>query len=170
MEGTPGPRHPGAVVGSGHTMGRRPRGGFAVVTGRVQWNDRLTTGVGAVDAAHRELVDLHNRIVSASEQEVSVSRVRERIRTFLLYARWHFHEEEEYMRRIRYPGYVDHKADHNRLLDDAGDFVTSLGAALTREDGPAIVSYFNFWLTRHMTEKDRALRDYLADTGAASRG
>jgi len=141
-----------------------------VVTGHVQWDDRLATGVGAFDAAHRELVDLHNRIVWACEHDVSVSDVRERIRTFLMYARWHFHEEEEYMRRIRYPGYVDHKTDHDRLLDDAGDFVTSLGAALTREDGPAIVSYFSFWLTRHMTEKDRALRDFLADTDAASRG
>ena len=136
-----------------------------MVTGHVQWDDRLATGVGAFDAAHRELVDLHNRIVWACEHDVSVSDVRERIRTFLMYARWHFHEEEEYMRRIRYPGYVDHKADHNRLLDGAGDFVASLGAALTREDGPAIVSYFNFWLTRHMTERDRAFGDFLGETG-----
>ena len=131
----------------------------------VKWDDRLATGVGAVDAGHRELVDLHNRIVGACEREVSVSGMRERTRTFLMYARWHFHEEEEYMRRIRYPDYVDHKADHKRLLDDAGDFVASLGTALTREDCPAIASYFSFWLTRHMTEKDRALRDFLRDTG-----
>lgn len=132
-----------------------------MVPGRVQWDDRLAMGVGALDDAHRELMDLYNRIVWACEEDTSVSNVRERIRSFLMYSRWHFSEEEEHMRRIRYPGYMDHKADHKRLLDDAGDFVESLGDALTREDGPAIASYFEFWLTRHLAGKDGQLRDFL---------
>ena len=46
------------------------------------------------------------------------------------------------------------RAHHKRLLDDAGDFVESLGAALAQEDGPAIASYFGCWLTRHLAGKD----------------
>ncbi len=135
-----------------------------MVPERVQWDRRLGIGVGHLDDAHKELVDLYNRIVSACEQNPKVSNVRERIRTFMMYARWHFGLEEEHMRRIRFPGYVAHKADHKRLLDDAGDFVESLGAALVREDGPAIASYFEFWLTRHLAGKDAALRDFLSNT------
>jgi hemerythrin len=125
-------------------------------------------GLAAIDDAHRELIDLCNRIVWACEQDTSVSNVRERIRTFLMYARWHFHEEEEYMRRNRYPGYVDHKNDHRRLLDDAGDFVENLGDALTWEDGPAIATYFSYWLTRHTASKDSKLRDFLEETDACT--
>jgi hemerythrin len=135
---------------------------------RVEWDHRLAIGVGCLDDAHKELVDLYNRIVSACERDASISSVRERIRSFLMYARWHFGEEEEHMRRIRYPGYVDHKADHKRLLDDAGDFVESFGGAPSGEDGPAIISFFQFWLTRHLAGKDAQLRDFLNNADGGS--
>ena len=135
---------------------------------RVEWDDRLTMGVGNLDGAHRELMDLYNRIVWACEHDTTVSNLRERIRTFLMYARWHFGEEEEHMRRNRYPSYVDHKADHKRLLEDAGDFVESFGGALSREDGPAIASYFEFWLTRHLAGSDAQLRDFLKNADGMS--
>jgi hemerythrin len=139
-----------------------------MVPARVQWDDHLAIGVGCLDDAHKELVDLYNRIVWACEHDTTVSNVRERIRSFLMYARWHFGEEEEHMRRTRYPGYVDHKADHKRLLEHAGDFVESFGGALNREDGPAIASYFEFWLTRHLTGRDAQLRDFLKSRNGAS--
>lgn len=134
-----------------------------MVPARVQWDRSLGLGVGHLDDAHNELVDLYNRIVQACEQDNSVSNVRERIRAFLMYACWHFGDEEEFMRRIRYPGYMDHKADHKRLLDAAGDFVASFGSSLDRADGPAITSYFEFWLSRHLTGKDAALRDFVGN-------
>jgi len=134
----------------------------------VQWEDRLTMGVGNLDDAHKELMDLYNRIVWACEHDATVSNLRERTRTFLMYARWHFGEEEEHMRRTRYAGYVDHKADHKRLLEHAGDFVESFGGALSREDGPAIASYFEFWLTRHLTGRDAQLRDFLNNADGVS--
>ena len=139
-----------------------------MVPARVQWDDHLAIGVGCLDDAHKELVDLYNRIVWACEHDTTVSNVRERIRSFLMYARWHFGEEEEHMRRTRYPGYVDHKADHKRLLEHAGDFVESFGGALNREDGPAIASYFEFWLTRHLAGRDAQLRDFLKSRSGAS--
>jgi hemerythrin-like metal-binding protein len=139
-----------------------------MVPARVEWDHRLAIGVGGLDDAHKELVDLYNRIVWACERDASISNVRERIRSFLMYARWHFGKEEEHMRRVRYSGYVDHKADHKRLLDDAGDFVESLGGALTWEDGPAIISYFEFWLTRHLASKDAQLRDFLNNADGGS--
>ncbi len=121
----------------------------------------LAVGVSDLDDAHRELVDLYNRIVWACDNDGGDKNVRERIRTFLTYARWHFQQEEEFMHRLHYPGYVDHQADHQRLLQDAGDFVESFGDALGGDDGAAIASYFKYWLTRHMAEKDGTLRLYL---------
>lgn len=112
--------------------------------GHLEWSVDLAVGMTDLDDAHRELLDLYNRIVWACQNDGGVETVRERIRTFLTYARWHFGEEETVMCRLRYPGYMDHKADHLRLLQDAGDFVESFGEALGFEDSPAIASYFKY--------------------------
>lgn len=114
-----------------------------------------------IDGAHRELVDLYNRIVWACHHEAAVVPVRERIRTFLMYAVWHFSLEEDWMRELRYPERARHKADHARLQQDAEDFVESLGGALRLEDVPAVARYFNHWLARHMVTHDQPLRAFL---------
>ncbi len=114
-----------------------------------------------LDDAHAELVDLCRRIEWACEHDVSVATILERIRTFMIYARWHFAAEEGWMRAVHYPNAIDHQADHTRLLQDAQDFVASFGDALQREDGSAIATYFRFWVNRHMSEKDRSLRAFI---------
>lgn len=113
---------------------------------------------GGIDGAHRELFDLYNRIVWACQHEAAVLPIRERIRTFIMYAVWHFSLEEEWMRELHYPDRATHKADHARLQQDAEDFVASLGSALRLEDMPAIARYFNHWLVRHMVNHDQPLR------------
>lgn len=120
-----------------------------------------------LDDAHRELFDLYNRIVWACQHETAVLLMRERIRTFLLYASWHFALEEEHMRDIHYPARSSHMADHARLLQDAEDFIESLGYALKSDDTPAIASYFSHWLARHTTDHDDRLREFIKQ---ASRG
>ncbi len=136
--------------------------------GHLKWSLDFAVGNTGLDDAHRELVDLYNRIAWACENDNGVENVRERIRAFLIYARWHFDEEETFMRRLHYPGYMDHKADHQRLLQDAADFVENFGNALRLEDSPAITSYFKYWLTRHMADKDCNLRNFLNTKESAS--
>lgn len=114
-----------------------------------------------LDDAHSELFDLFNRIVWACENETAVLPVRERIRSFLMYAVWHFAREEECMQTLRYPDRVRHIADHARLKQDAEDFLSSLGNALVRSDMPAIARYFSHWLTRHTLNHDEPLRAFV---------
>lgn len=134
---------------------------------RLEWDQRLAIEVAEFDDAHKEMIDLYNRIAWACGNGTSVSNVRERMRSFMIYARWHFAEEEEWMRQVHYPVYLDHKADHDRLLQDAGDFVNSFGVVLTEEDGGAIVRYFNYWLMRHLENKDLKLRDFVTGDNIA---
>lgn len=138
--------------------------GKAMNPGHLHWSLDLALGDTEVDEAHLELVDLYNRIVWACENHGAVENLRERIRTFLGYARWHFGQEEEFMNRLHYPAYVEHKADHQKLLQDAEDFVESFNGALRSEDGPAVASYFKYWLSRHMAEKDGTLRTFMKTT------
>lgn len=127
-------------------------------------NDRRIIGLEDFDHAHMELVDLCKRIDWACSNDTAVPGIRERIRTFLMYARWHFAEEEIWMRTIHYHGFVDHQADHAQLLQDATDFIDSFGPALRRQDGSAVACYFRFWLNRHMSEKDKQLRAFMCST------
>lgn len=127
-------------------------------------HEEASDAVG-LDGAHRELFDLYNRIIWACHHEAAVVPIRERIRTFVMYALWHFAFEEELMRELHYPDRASHKADHVRLQQDAEDFVESLGSALRLSDMPLIARYFNHWLARHMAHHDEPLRAFMSQVG-----
>lgn len=121
----------------------------------------------ALDAPRKELTDLYRRIAGACDIGDGASRVRERTRTFLLYARWHFAEEEKGMRAVAYPNVAAHKAEHDRLLQDAEDFIESVGGGLHGADCLAIARYFRFWLNRHSAGPDRSFAEFLVTRDSA---
>lgn len=129
--------------------------------GRLVAGECGVSGVDSLDQAHLELADLYNRIAAACEERQPLARIRERLRVFFLYAQWHFADEEEHMREAGYPGLVEHKREHDRLLQDASDFLENLRQPFRPEDAPAIAKYFRFWLSRHLADHDRALGRFL---------
>lgn len=128
--------------------------------GRLEWSDHLRTGIGQLDDGHKELIDLYNRIVWLCGHDPSRSDLCERIRSFVNYGRHHFRQEEEYMIELHYPDYVSHKLEHDRLLQDAEDFIENLGGSLQLSEGEAILKYFRHWLLRHIATDDKKLKDF----------
>jgi hemerythrin len=129
--------------------------------GGLQWGEEYALGLVEIDETHKELVGLYNRVAWSCQHATSVASIREAVRSFLLYARWHFSEEEASMLELHFPEYVVHKSDHERLLQDGTDFIESFGSALSKNDSPAIAKYFKYWLTRHMILKDQKFREFL---------
>jgi hemerythrin len=89
----------------------------------IEWRKEFEVGVAAVDHEHRELIalinDLHDRL-QATGSDITVSEYLGEI-----YARIsaHFALEERIMGEARYDQYSEHKADHERLLDEIRDIM-----------------------------------------------
>ena len=130
----------------------------------IEWKEQYSLGVPAIDHEHRELIDLINALyasvagsatntTTATDSDVTVA-------DFLgeLYARVgaHFALEEKIMRDNDYDEYHDHKADHERLLDDVRDLMDDY------EDG-AYVDMEEFgkrldeWFSEHFRTRDARL-------------
>jgi hemerythrin len=132
----------------------------------LKWSDQLCIGVAPLDEGHKELVDLYNRIAWACENDPDKNTVCERLLSFVIYAKHHFKEEEAYMLSIHYNDYVQHKSEHDRVLQDAEDFIDNLSGSMAMLDGQAIVKYFKYWLLRHILTRDADLRRF-ADQSVA---
>lgn len=131
-----------------------------------EWDESIAVRDGEdLDHAHVELVNLCKRIDVSCSTGAAAPHARECIRTFLMYARWHFADEEAFMRKIHYPQIADHENDHARLIQDAEEFIQRFGEELLPQDGPTIAAYFRSWLQRHMVDWDKPLRDYVHQRG-----
>jgi len=126
----------------------------------IDWREEFQVGVAAVDHEHRELIGLINRLhddMLARDSDVTVSEYLGEI-----YARIsaHFALEERLMREARYDQYVEHKADHEKLLDDIRDIMDDYEDH-HRYDDDQLAARLGDWFGVHFRTHDARLHHRL---------
>ena len=128
----------------------------------IEWRKEFETGIAEVDHEHRELVDL----INALHAEIEKGGVRENVSAFLgeVFARIaaHFALEETVMRKHRYDEYAEHKADHERLLDELRDIMDQHDDEGHFNDASqALATTVRDWFVNHFKTRDARLHGKL---------
>lgn len=119
----------------------------------IEWRAEFSVGVPAVDHEHQELIDL----INAAHAKIGESGAQNLVAEFLgeIYARIsaHFALEEKVMRDLGYDQHQDHKADHERLLDEIRDMMDEYESR-AEFDEEAFGDRLGAWFTEHFKTKD----------------
>ena len=124
----------------------------------IEWKEQYSLGVAEVDHEHRELIDLINELYEIVSSENSDLAVADFLGELYTRISAHFALEEKVMRDSNYDEYDDHKADHERLLDDIRDLMDDY------EDGVYVdVEGFgkrlDEWFSEHFRTRDARLHN-----------
>jgi len=120
------------------------------------WDERLETGVGAIDLQHRVLFDLLHRLGNADDsmQTPHPVDVLEQLKT---YAQYHFRYEEDWVRK---------HAAGQAVATSHGQLHAHFDEALCRFEGqwrqgsltlPALQEFLRRWLIAHIIAQDLPL-------------
>lgn len=128
----------------------------------LEWKPEYSVGVESVDHEHRALIALVNRIGAllalgqASDQvEAGLAELHRAIAA-------HFALEERFMLTQRYDQLAQHKADHERLLDELREMMDQLpGESLTTERAQALTMAVEAWFATHFQTHDARLHRQL---------
>ncbi len=127
----------------------------------IEWKEAFKVGVPSVDYEHRCLIDLLNELHAGLQGEAD----KEAVSRFLgeVHARIsaHFALEEKIMRDHRYDLYEDHKADHERLLDEIRDIMEHYENDDYFNYEEVLASHLHGWFTAHFKTRDARLHKML---------
>jgi hemerythrin len=125
----------------------------------LQWKDRYSVGIAAVDHEHKELIDLINRLYD----EWAKGGPRGSVESFFgdLYKgiSAHFALEERFMRECGYDQLTAHKNDHERLLDEIRDIMDDF--VDEEQTANALSGRLEAWFSRHFETHDARLHQKL---------
>lgn len=128
---------------------------------RIAWREEFALGLPSIDHEHRELIALINHIFACA-----AAADRERVTAELgeTYARIsaHFALEEQMMRDRGYDAYADHKADHERLLDEIRELMDAYEAGSYETRREAFASRLEAWFVTHFRTQDARLHRHRA--------
>ena len=126
----------------------------------LQWKDNYSVGIEAVDHEHKELIELINKLydelMAKGEPLVTSAFFGDLIKAIAA----HFALEERFMREHGYDQLPQHKADHERLLDEILGIMDDFDRdeAANRDD---LTARLDAWFSRHFETHDSRLHKAL---------
>lgn len=127
----------------------------------IEWRKEFETGVGEVDHEHKELVDLINELHAHIGQSPSKETVANFLGEVFAKIAAHFALEETVMRKHHYDDYLEHKRDHEKLLDDLRDIMDAHAQDAYVDLGYALSSTVRDWFVNHFKTRDARLHRML---------
>lgn len=125
------------------------------------WRKEFELGIPSVDYEHKELVNLINELHGSLSKEGPKDAISEFLGEIYARISAHFALEEKIMRERRYDQYQDHKADHERLLDEIRDIMDEFERDAYFDYEEALSARLKEWWTRHSKDKDARLHRML---------
>ena len=129
---------------------------------RAEFDETLVTGNEMIDSQHKELIDKINKLLDSCENGNDKLAAVKTLDYLSDYTDFHFGAEEKLQEDIEYPGFEEHKKEHENLRK----VVAELHEMLVEEEGPspAFVEQVNKnvieWLYRHIKGFDRSVAEY----------
>jgi len=122
----------------------------------LEWKDRYSVGIAAVDHEHKELIDLINRLYDQWVKGGPRGSVEGFFGDLYKGISAHFALEERFMRERGYDQLTTHKNDHERLLDEIRDIMDDY------EDGELfsealLAQQLRAWFAGHFRSHDARL-------------
>ena len=122
----------------------------------MQWNDSLATGHPRIDSEHKKLVDLINKLADAMAAGKAKDICGQVLSELFQYTKTHFAMEEQLMANYRYVNTAEHKAEHDKLVNDVLVFKEKFDAgSLTLSI--SLLKFLQDWLTNHIKVSDKTL-------------
>jgi hemerythrin len=137
----------------------------------IEWDDRYSVGVQALDEQHRELVKMTNKLYLGSLLEGKEPKdffVRA-LHNIAGYLKFHLATEEQFLDTMRYPDRAEHKKQHDNFIKNVFSQVQDFENGLTPALGP-VAGYLRDWVLTHIAFTDKKYALYLASPGTERGG
>lgn len=121
---------------------------------KLQWEDKYSVGVKAIDDQHKTMFETINTLVDVLASVPQKADVDNIIQRLVEYKKFHFQTEEKYFDEFNYEGSEEHKQKHREfnqnleaLVKKHGDDSISMAFEL--------VDFLENWLLDHLMTEDQ---------------
>lgn len=118
----------------------------------LEWSDNYSVGVASLDAQHKELIRLINRLHDEDERGDDLGPVLDRLDW---YVRYHFSFEESLMTAAKYEGFAEHIGEHREFETWLKASRRAMTAGMeVQELSRIIADFLKNWLREHILVVD----------------
>lgn len=127
---------------------------------RIEFDDKIKTGIPEVDAQHEVLIEIYNDLDAALQKGKANRQMSEILAKLYQYAKTHFEDEEKLLADHAYPDLAQHQFEHKRLVEKLKGFVIRYTRANERIS-VQVVEFTRAWVHGHIMNADMAYVEHV---------
>lgn len=132
----------------------------------IEWSEKLATGNSNIDNQHKELFRRFDTLLAACNQRKGKEEVHNILLFLSDYVKTHFSMEEALQKKHNFPGYSDHKKEHDDFIRE----LHKLEEQLRREGAsfPLVIQTNQTmitWLIKHINGLDKEMALFVRSNG-----
>ena len=123
----------------------------------IVWSDDYLIGIEELDYEHQCLIEDINKLHRNLLEYVDMDRIEDTLGSIHSRMQAHFALEERVMLSHKYPQYPEHKVEHERLLDEYTELMTTFERDPNPGDREKIQSVLCQWIVGHILTSDKKM-------------
>jgi hemerythrin len=130
----------------------------------LEWNDKFSVTIRKFDDQHKKLVGMVNQLHDAMKVGKGREVLGDILQSLAQYTVSHFGDEEQLMKLHNFPGYEEHKKQHNMLVLQVRETLEAhrQGKNILTQN---IMEFLKKWLTDHILDSDKKYGPFLKSKG-----
>ena len=127
----------------------------------IEWKEAMSVGVPELDADHRGLIDIINRLADQSGRAHVTDAVESSLMALMRYAEIHFAREERVMSVCGYPSDSQHLHEHRNFVTKVrkiGEKFEDDPKRLAKNVNEELGQFLSDWLQDHILNTDMAYK------------
>ena len=128
------------------------------------WEPEYSVNIKIIDEQHKKLIDTINILYEAMSEGKGRTVLTKIFDNLAEYTTVHFATEEDFMVRYSYPGYAEHKGEHDKCIAKVEEFKKKFD----RKEIGLPIEIANFlvdWLHKHLMGMDQKYKVFFNEKG-----
>jgi len=130
----------------------------------ITWDDKYSVGVSEIDAQHKQLISMINRLHDAMLAGKSKEILGGILNGLIDYTGSHFKTEEVFFDKFAYPGTLYHVKEHRDFVSTVTNFKTKYDAG-SASFSIELMTFLSDWLKKHISVSDKKYGPFLNAKG-----
>jgi len=132
---------------------------------KIEWSDRFSVGVKAIDDQHRTLIDMTNRLIDTPNIDSNSAVITDLLDSMIRYATTHFVDEERLMSMHNYPDYGAHQEHHVAFMKKTAEFCSvEEGKTVVHGFSDTVLEFLRDWWVNHILGSDLKFKPYVSES------
>lgn len=130
----------------------------------IAWDERYSVNIEVIDEQHKKIIDVLGKLFDEMGKKKSPEVLKEILGQMVRYAEEHFASEEIFMRQYAFPGYEEHRKEHDAFRAKVAAFQKDFAAG-KESLSVDVIRFLSDWLDHHIMEVDKKYGPYLNEKG-----